>query len=368
MGHRGAVSCPWSSASTRSHPLLPGEHRLWPPSTRGAGRAAAESRGAELGCTRERGNQHWAPGHARQGAGLALPRGTAVLCPLSQAPAWGCWPLRSTWDCLLRCWGLGVGRLWEGWGARSPAGSRRCQESGAGAGVGQGPVGFAAPSSFRLLCRCRAGSAWGRSGVWVMLVQQHTPAASPAPSHCSAESSSAPLWDTDMAVPHSEHFWAKVGEPACQCSLAHGAAPGRGTGWGPLETQCGPLALTLVVCSLSRWPQYRPQRSVATAVVRMRPGAGRVPAWQERGRTERQPRARQGEAALLVRVRGAAARPKQGTPERKLRLKALSWERGRAGGDGAGPGPGRAGLASGSSFPVAGLAGGSCACKGSKGW
>lgn len=283
MGHRGAVSCPWSSASTRSHPLLPGERRWWPPSTRGAGRAAAESRGAELGCARERGNRHRAvPGRVQ---GSLCPGGWLCSVPCHRRGSWGCWPLGSTWDCLLRCWGLEVGRLREGWGARSPAGSRRCQESGAGAGVGQGPVGFTAPGSFRLLCHCRAGSAWGGSGVWVMLVQQHTPAASLAPGHCSAESSSALLWDMDMAAPRSEHFWAKVGEPACQCSQGRGAALGGGTGWGPLETQCGPLALALVVCSPSRRPQHQPQCSVATAVVRMRPGAGRVPArpgaWQD---------------------------------------------------------------------------------------
>lgn len=66
----------------------------------------------------------------------------------------------------------------------------------------------------------------------------------------------------------------------------------------------------------------------------------------------------QGEAALLVRVQGSC--PEQRTPGRKLRLKAPSRR------DGAGPRPGHEGWASGSSFPVAGLAGGSCTCKGAE--
>lgn len=64
----------------------------------------------------------------------------------------------------------------------------------------------------------------------------------------------------------------------------------------------------------------------------------------------------QKEAALLERVQGAC--PEQRTPGRKLRLKAPSQ------GNGAGPRPGHVGWASGSSFPVAGLAGGICTCKG----
>lgn len=40
---------------------------------------------------------------------------------------------------------------------------------------------------------------------------------------------------------------------------------------------------------------------------------------------EKRPPVWQGEAALLVRVQGAAANPKEGALGRKLRLKALGW-------------------------------------------
>lgn len=82
------------------------------------------------------------------------------------------------------------------------------------------------------------------------------------------------------------------------------------------------------------------------------PAVGRMLRIQEHSSTEGQPGGWQGEAALLERM--------QGTPGRRMRLKAPSQ------GDGAGPGPGHAGLVSGSSSPVAGLVGGGCTCKGSR--
>jgi len=162
-------------------------------------------------------------------------------------------------------------------------------------------------------------------------------------------------------VPRSEHVWDQAQEPARWGNPGRGAE-GQGHGLGTLADRVQPVGAGARRVQLF---QASPAPALSGGCGGQDAAGSGQSGCPARSDGERL-RVRQGEAALLVRTRGAAAHPEQETPERKLRLKAPSWERGGAGRDGVGPGPGAWGWRRGS-FPAAGRAGGGCACEGAEG-
>lgn len=84
------------------------------------------------------------------------------------------------------------------------------------------------------------------------------------------------LWGCGAVGPWGSPSHGAVGQPG---PWGRGAALGRGTGWGPLETRCSQSALALVMWSPSRRPRHQHRRPAAAVVGRMWPGAGRAASW-----------------------------------------------------------------------------------------